>query len=89
MCGGCLLSIPTCCEDEIIEYEVMKLEHNDDVDTMFNVFNQYICFGPIELYADLVKSTDQIISNLTYPRSVDRIVTNLTEPNSVTSLTQP
>jgi len=47
----------------------MKLTNDDDMRTIFSVFGQHNTRGPIELDASLVRSAEQILKSLNWPRN--------------------
>ncbi|MCI49955.1 photosystem I P700 chlorophyll a apoprotein, partial [Trifolium medium] len=51
----------------------MQLRNNDDVRTMFSICSRYMTKGPIELDAKLVRSVEDICSNMIRQRTFDEI----------------
>jgi hypothetical protein len=56
-----------------LRFSRMKLTNDDDVRTMFSVFGQHNTRGPIELNASLVRSAEQILESLNWPRTYEEI----------------
>jgi len=56
-----------------LRFSRMKLTNDDDVRTMFSVFDQHSTRGPIELDASLVRSTEQIQKSLIQPKNYKEI----------------
>ena len=55
---------PSTGSDGSIEYTQMKLKNDDDVRTMFSIFDQYNTKGTIELDALLIRSFEDIRKSL-------------------------
>jgi len=51
----------------------MKLTNDDDVITMFAIFDQHNTRGPIELDASLVRYAEQIQKSLIRPKNYEEI----------------
>ena len=64
----------------------MKLTKDDDVRTMFSVFDQHSTRGPIEWDASLVRSAEQILKSLIRPRNYEEIRALLEPPDEEISL---
>jgi hypothetical protein len=58
----------------------MRLTNDGDVRKMFSIFSQYMTKGLIELDAKLVRSVEDICSNLIRPRTFDEIPACMVEP---------
>lgn len=69
-----------------VQYWLMQLQNGGDIARMFAAFSDHASYGPIELYAQLARSTDEILSLLRQPRSrtVDEIIACCREPDSST-----
>jgi len=63
-----------------LRFSRMKVINNDDVRTMFSVFAQHSARWPIELDASLVRSTEQILKSLHWPRNFEEIMSLLEGP---------
>ena len=63
-----------------VRYTDMAIINDSDIQTMFNKFNDYVNRGPIELYAILARSTDEIIDNLRQPRTADEVIEFIRSP---------
>jgi hypothetical protein len=57
----------------------MRLRNDGDVRTMFSIFSIYMTKGQIELDAKLVRSVEDICSNLICPRTFDEIAACMVE----------
>jgi hypothetical protein len=68
------------CSDGSIQYTNMRLTNDGDVRTMFSIFSQYMTKGPIELDAKIVRSVEDICSNLIRLRTFDEIAACMVEP---------
>jgi len=56
-----------------LHFSRIKLTNDDDVRTMFSVFGQHSTTGSIELDASLVRSAEQILKSLHWPRNYEEI----------------
>lgn len=68
---------PTSDANGNIQYFEMQLLTAGDIARMFAVFGEYSRYGPIELYAVLARSADEVLACLRGPRSADEIIANL------------
>ncbi|MCI20009.1 hypothetical protein A2U01_0041169, partial [Trifolium medium] len=67
--------------DGTLLFTNVKLRNNDDVRTMFSVFSRYRENVPIEMNANLVRSVEDIMSNLIRrPRTYDEIAALMVRP---------
>ena len=80
---------PSTGSDGSIEYTQMKLKNDDDVRTMFSIFEQYSTKGPIELDALLIRSFEDIRKSLIRPRTYEEIRELMDGPEDVISLADP
>jgi len=69
-----------------LRFSRMKLTNDDDVRTMFSVFSQHSTRGPIELDVSLVRSAEQILKSLHWPRNYEEIRALLEGPEEEVSL---
>jgi len=64
----------------------MKLTNEDDVRTMFSIFDLHNTRGPIELDASLVRSTEQILKSFIQPKTYEDIRALMEPPDEEISL---
>jgi hypothetical protein len=58
-----------------VQFTQVKLSNNDDVSTIFMIFDQYNTKGPIELDTSLVRSFKYIKKSLILSRTYEKIKT--------------
>ncbi|XP_045797558.1 uncharacterized protein LOC123891697 [Trifolium pratense] len=63
---------PSIGSDGRVAFTRMAVENNDDVETMFSIFEQYSSTGPIELDAILTRSVEAILACLVGPEDPNR-----------------
>ncbi|XP_045830908.1 uncharacterized protein LOC123922206 [Trifolium pratense] len=64
---------PSIGPDGRISFTDMMLENNDDIETMFSIFEQYSNRGPIELDATLTRSVEAILASLVRPEDRNHV----------------
>jgi len=72
-----------------LQFSRMKLTNNDDMRTMFSVFGQHSTRGPIQLDTSLVRSIEQILKSLNWPKNYEEIRALLEGPEEEVSLDDP
>ncbi|MCH92165.1 hypothetical protein A2U01_0013100 [Trifolium medium] len=58
---------PSIGSDGRVTFTSMELQNNEDVQTMFSIFEQYSTRGPIELDATMTRSVEAILASLVGP----------------------
>jgi hypothetical protein len=71
---------PSVCSDGTVMFTDMRHINEGNVRTMFSIFSQYMTKGPIELDAKLVRSVQDICSNLIRLRTFNEIAACMVEP---------
>ncbi len=77
---------PVTVASDRVQYWLMQLLNGGDIARMFVAYSDHASYGPIELYAQLARSTNEILSNLRQPRirTVDEIIAYCREPDAST-----
>ncbi|MCI35936.1 hypothetical protein A2U01_0057157, partial [Trifolium medium] len=71
---------PSVCSNGSLRYTGMKLQNDGYVRTMFSIFSRYMMKGPIELDTKLVRSVEDIMSNIIRLRTFDEITACMVRP---------
>ncbi|CAJ2645392.1 unnamed protein product [Trifolium pratense] len=64
---------PSIGSDGRVTFTDMMLENNDDIQTMFSIFEQYSTRWPIELDATLTRSVEAILAILVRPEDPNHV----------------